>query len=126
VRLFQAFKEYYYEQRHLQLLSDLTPPSSMLESHRAYLSHIAGFFIVEEKVRQSTVNIIMHMEMRNLWATAVSSIKNAMDSGFLETDSTAAMLVIKDYVYLTATCLAMQQFDVSAVMVRMLAAVCGR
>ena len=115
----QAFKEYYYEQRHLQLMSDLTPPSSMLESHRPYLSHVAGFFIVEEKVKQSTVNIIMPTELRSLWATAVSSIKNTMDAGFLETDSTAAMLVIKDYVYLTASCLGTQQFDVSAIMVRL-------
>ena len=116
--MLQAFKEYYYEQRHLQLLADLTPPASMLESHRAFLSHIAGFFIVEEKVKQSTENIIMPAEMQSLWVTAVSSIKATMDAGFLETESTAAMLVIKDYVYLTAKCLATQQFDVSAIMVR--------
>jgi hypothetical protein len=112
----QSFKEYYYEQRHLQLLSNLTPPSSMLEAHRSYLAHIAGFFIIEEKVKQSTVNIIMAKELRGLWATAVASIKYAMDSGFTETDSTAAMLVIKDFVYLTASCLGSFQFDVSAIM----------
>lgn len=38
----QAFRDYYFEQRHLQLMSDLTPPGSMLENHRAYLTHIAG------------------------------------------------------------------------------------
>lgn len=114
----QAFKEYYYEQRQLQLLNDITPPASMLENHRAYLSHIAGFFIVEEKVKQSTDNIIVAAKMRTLWTSAVASIKNGMDNGFLETDSTAAMLVVKDYVFLTASCLATQQFDVSAIMVR--------
>lgn len=113
----QSFKEYYYEQRHLQLLANLAPPASMLEAHRAYLSHIAGFFIMEEKVKQSTENIIMPTELRGLWATAVASIKHAMDAGFTETDSTAAMLVIKDFVYLTSTCLATYQFDVSAIMV---------
>lgn len=38
----QSFRDYYFEQRHLQLMSDLTPPGSMLENHRAYLTHIAG------------------------------------------------------------------------------------
>lgn len=54
--------------------------------------------------------------LRGLWATAVASIKHAMDAGFTETDSTAAMLVIKDFMYLTAQCLASFQFDVSAIM----------
>lgn len=38
----QTFRDYYFEQRHLQLMSDLSPPGSMLENHRAYLTHIAG------------------------------------------------------------------------------------
>lgn len=54
----QTFREYYFEQRHLQLSSDLTPPASMLESHRQYLMHITGFFIIEDKVLQSTRGLL--------------------------------------------------------------------
>lgn len=54
----QMFREYYFEQRHLQLMSDLTPPASMLESHRQYLMHITGFFIIEDKVLQSTRGLL--------------------------------------------------------------------
>jgi exocyst complex component 6 len=114
----QAFCDYYFEQRHLQLLSDLSPPSSMLEHHRTYLSHIAGFFILERKVLQSTDGLLSDGRISALWDAAVSSIKHCLDSGFAESDSTAAMLVLKDYVFLTATCLSRHLFDSGPLLVR--------
>jgi hypothetical protein len=127
----QLFRDYYFEQRHLQLMSDLTPPVSMLEHHRAFLTHIAGFFIVEEKIMQSTAGLMSPDRMATLWAAAVSAVRTCMDSGFMETDNTASMLVMKDYIFLTVSALSQHRFDTSAITVRPAACMpcmhtCGR
>jgi hypothetical protein len=78
----------------------------------------AGFFIVEEKIMQSTQQLVSPERMSTLWAAAVSSIRACMDGGFMETDNTASMLVMKDYVFLTVSALSKHRFDCSPITVR--------
>eukprot|EP00892_Ulva_mutabilis_P001277 jgi/Ulvmu1/1114/UM106_0031.1 len=111
-----TFREYYFEQRHLQLSSDLTPPASMLESHRQYLMHITGFFIIEDKVLQSTRGLLTDARLNTLWVAAVAAMKTCIDAGFSETDNTAAQLVLKDYTFLTASALARHRYDTAPIL----------
>lgn len=67
---------------------------------------------------QSTHTLVSAERMATLWAAAVSSIRTCMDAGFMETDNTAAMLVMKDYVFLTVSALSKHRFDCSPLTVR--------
>lgn len=67
---------------------------------------------------QSTINLVSPERMATLWAAAVSSVRTCMDAGFMETDNTAAMLVMKDYVFLTVSALSKHRFDCSPITVR--------
>lgn len=67
---------------------------------------------------QSTHHLVTSERMATLWAAAVSSVRTCMDAGFMETDNTAAMLVMKDYIFLTVSALSKHRFDCSPITVR--------
>jgi hypothetical protein len=67
---------------------------------------------------QSTQNLVSPERMATLWAAAVSSVRTCMDTGFMETDNTATMLVMKDYVFLSVSALSKHRFDCSPITVR--------
>lgn len=60
----------------------------------------------------------MQARLNTLWAAAVAAMKTCIDAGFSETDNTAALLVLKDYTYLTACALARHRFDTAPILVR--------
>lgn len=73
---------------------------------------------------QSTQDLVSPERMATLWASAVSSMRTCMDGGFMETDNTAAMLVMKDYVFLTVSALSKHRFDCSPITVRAIFSMC--
>ncbi|CAM8922526.1 unnamed protein product [Rhodiola kirilowii] len=72
----QKFKQYYFENRRLQLTSDFQVSSMtpFLESHQTFFSQIAGFFIVEDRVLRTGGGLITKFEVENLWETAVNYV----------------------------------------------------
>lgn len=60
---------------------------------------------------------VVQARLNTLWVAAVAAMKSCIDSGFSETDNTAALLVLKDYTYLTASALARHRFDTAPILV---------
>lgn len=96
------FKQYYFENRKLQLTSDFQVSSMtpFLESHQTFFAQIAGFFIVEDRVLRTGGGLISKWEVENLWETAVSKMCSVLEDQFSRMQTANHMLLIKDYVSL--------------------------
>ncbi|KAL3531488.1 hypothetical protein ACH5RR_010810 [Cinchona calisaya] len=96
------FRQYYFENRKLQLTSDFQVSSMtpFLESHQTFFSQIAGFFIVEDRVLRTGGGLISKMEVENLWDTAVSKMCSVLEDQFSRMQTANHLLLIKDYVSL--------------------------
>lgn len=96
------FRQYYFENRKLQLTSDFQVSSMtpFLESHQTFFAQIAGFFIVEERVFRTGGGLISKMEVENLWDTAVSKMCSVLEDQFSRMQTANHLLLIKDYVSL--------------------------
>ncbi|XP_023514712.1 exocyst complex component SEC15B-like isoform X3 [Cucurbita pepo subsp. pepo] len=79
------FKQYYFENRKLQLTSDF---------------QIAGFFIVEDRIFRTSGGLISKMEVENLWETAMSKMCSVLEDQFSRMQTANHLLLIKDYVSL--------------------------
>ncbi|XP_057508852.1 exocyst complex component SEC15B-like [Actinidia eriantha] len=96
------FKQYYFENRKLQLTSDFQVSSMtpFLESHQTFFAQIAGFFIVEDRILRTGGRLISKMEVENLWDTAVSKMCSVLEDQFSRMQTANHLLLIKDYVSL--------------------------
>lgn len=96
------FKQYYFENRKLQLTSDFQVSSMtpFLESHQTFFAQIAGFFIVEDRVLRTGGGLISKLEVENLWETAVSKMCSVLEDQFSRMQTANHLLLIKDYVSL--------------------------
>ncbi|KAL3649126.1 Exocyst complex component S15B [Castilleja foliolosa] len=96
------FKQYYFENRKLQLTSDFQVSSMtpFLESHQTFFAQIAGFFIVEDRVLRTGGGLISKIEVENLWDTAVSKMCSVLEDQFSRMQTANHLLLIKDYVSL--------------------------
>ncbi|KAE8692036.1 Exocyst complex component SEC15B [Hibiscus syriacus] len=96
------FKQYYFENRKLQLTSDFQVSSMtpFLESHQTFFAQIAGFFIIEDRVLRTGGGLISKMEVENLWETAVSKMCAVLEDQFSRMQNANHLLLIKDYVSL--------------------------
>ncbi|KAK8711509.1 hypothetical protein V6N13_146791 [Hibiscus sabdariffa] len=96
------FKQYYFENRKLQLTSDFQVSSMtpFLESHQTFFAQIAGFFIVEDRILRTGGGLISKMEVENLWETAVSKMCAVLEDQFSRMQTANHLLLIKDYVSL--------------------------
>lgn len=96
------FRQYYFENRKLQLTSDFQVSSMtpFLESHQTFFAQIAGFFIVEDRVLRTGGGLISKMEVENLWDTAVSKMCSVLEDQFSRMQTANHLLLIKDYVSL--------------------------
>lgn len=96
------FKQYYFENRKLQLTSDFQVSSMtpFLESHQTFFAQIAGFFIVEDRIMRTGGGLISKMEVENLWETAVSKMCSVLEDQFSRMQTANHLLLIKDYVSL--------------------------
>lgn len=96
------FKQYYFENRKLQLTSDFQVSSMtpFLESHQTFFAQIAGFFIVEDRILRTGGGLISKIEVENLWETAVSKMCSVLEDQFSRMQTANHLLLIKDYVSL--------------------------
>lgn len=96
------FKQYYFENRKLQLTSDFQVSSMtpFLESHQTFFAQIAGFFIVEDRIFRTSGGLISKMEVENLWETAMSKMCSVLEDQFSRMQTANHLLLIKDYVSL--------------------------
>ena len=112
------FKQYYFENRKLQLTSDFQVSSMtpFLESHQTFFAQIAGFFIVEDRVLRTGGGLISKMEVENLWETAVSKMCSVLEDQFSRMQTANHLLLIKDYVSLLGVTLRGYGYPVDALL----------
>ncbi|KAF5731444.1 hypothetical protein HS088_TW18G00121 [Tripterygium wilfordii] len=112
------FKQYYFENRKLQLTSDFQVSSMtpFLESHQTFFAQIAGFFIVEDRVLRTGGGLINKMEVENLWDTAVSKMCSVLEDQFSRMQTANHLLLIKDYVSLLGVTLRKYGYPVDALL----------
>ncbi|XVF22183.1 hypothetical protein REPUB_Repub12eG0151800 [Reevesia pubescens] len=112
------FKQYYFENRKLQLTSDFQVSSMtpFLESHQTFFAQIAGFFIVEDRVLRTGGGLISKIEVENLWETAVSKMCSVLEDQFSRMQTANHLLLIKDYVSLLGVTLRRYGYPVDALL----------
>uniref|UniRef100_A0A2N9EHA2 Exocyst complex component n=1 Tax=Fagus sylvatica TaxID=28930 RepID=A0A2N9EHA2_FAGSY len=112
------FKQYYFENRKLQLTSDFQVSSMtpFLESHQTFFAQIAGFFIVEDRVLRTSGDLISKMEVENLWETAMSKMCGVLEDQFSRMQTANHLLLIKDYVSLLGVTLRRYGYPVDALL----------
>lgn len=112
------FKQYYFENRKLQLTSDFQVSSMtpFLESHQTFFAQIAGFFIVEDRVLRTGGGLISKMDVENLWETAVSKMCSVLEDQFSRMQTANHLLLIKDYVSLLGVTLRRYGYPVDALL----------
>lgn len=112
------FKQYYFENRKLQLTSDFQVSSMtpFLESHQTFFAQIAGFFIVEDRVLRTGGWLISRIEVENLWETAVSKMCSVLEDQFSRMQTANHLLLIKDYVSLLGVTLRRYGYPVDALL----------
>lgn len=112
------FKQYYFENRKLQLTSDFQVSSMtpFLESHQTFFAQIAGFFIVEDRILRTGGGLISKLEVENLWETAVSKMCSVLEDQFSRMQTANHLLLIKDYVSLLGVTLRRYGYPVDALL----------
>ncbi|OVA02625.1 Exocyst complex subunit Sec15-like [Macleaya cordata] len=112
------FKQYYFENRKLQLTSDFQVSSMtpFLESHQTFFAQIAGFFIVEDRVLRTGGDLISKIEVENLWETAVSKMCSVLEDQFSRMQTANHLLLIKDYVSLLGVTLRRYGYPIDALL----------
>lgn len=112
------FKQYYFENRKLQLTSDFQVSSMtpFLESHQTFFAQIAGFFIVEDRVLRTGGGLISKIEVENLWDTAVSKMCSVLEDQFSRMQTANHLLLIKDYVSLLGVTLRRYGYPIDALL----------
>ncbi|KAL3517423.1 hypothetical protein ACH5RR_020012 [Cinchona calisaya] len=112
------FRQYYFENRKLQLTSDFQVSSMthFLESHQTFFAQIAGFFIVEDRVLRTGGGLISKMEVENLWDTAVSKMCSVLEDQFSRMQTANHLLLIKDYVSLLGVTLRRYGYPIDALL----------
>ncbi|GER43713.1 exocyst complex component sec15B [Striga asiatica] len=112
------FKQYYFENRKLQLTSDFQVSSMtpFLESHQTFFAQIAGFFIVEDRVLRTGGGLISRLEVENLWDTAVSKMCSVLEDQFSRMQTANHLLLIKDYVSLLGVTLRRFGYPIDALL----------
>ncbi|XP_060178640.1 exocyst complex component SEC15B [Lycium barbarum] len=114
----ERFKQYYFENRKLQLASDFQVSSMtpFLESHQTFFAQIAGFFIVEDRVLRTGGGLVSKMEVENLWDTAMSKMCSVLEDQFSRMQTANHLLLIKDYVSLLGVTLRRYGYPVEALL----------
>ncbi|KAK1405747.1 Exocyst complex component [Heracleum sosnowskyi] len=114
----ERFRDYYYKNRVLQLSSDLQISSvqPFLESHQPFLSTIAGYFIVEDRVLRTAGGLLLPNHVETMWETATSKVTAVMDQQFARMDIASHLLMVKDYVTLLSATLRQYGYEVGALL----------
>lgn len=112
------FRQYYFENRKLQLTSDFQVSSMtpFLESHQTFFAQIAGFFIVEDRVLRTGGGLTTKMEVENLWDAAVIKMCSVLEDQFSRMQTANHLLLIKDYVSLLGVTLRRFGYPIDALL----------
>ncbi|KAL3841141.1 hypothetical protein ACJIZ3_025732 [Penstemon smallii] len=112
------FRDYYYKNRFLQLSSDLQISSvqPFLESHQTFLAHIAGYFIVEDRVLRTARGLLSPTELETMWETAVAKVTAVLEEQFSHMDTASHLLLVKDYVTLFGATLRQYGYEVATIL----------
>ncbi|GJN20610.1 hypothetical protein PR202_gb08008 [Eleusine coracana subsp. coracana] len=98
----EKFREYYYNNRLMQLNSDMQISTSQpfVESYQPFLAQVAGFFIVEDRVLRTADGILSESQVESMWETANSKITVILEEQFSQMNAANHHLLVKDYVSL--------------------------
>uniref|UniRef100_A0A0D6QTR7 Exocyst complex component n=1 Tax=Araucaria cunninghamii TaxID=56994 RepID=A0A0D6QTR7_ARACU len=98
----EQFKEHYYKNRKLQLISDfqISSMQAFLECHQIFFAQIAGFFIVEDRVLRTGGGLISKPQVEDIWDMAVNKMCSVLEDQFSRMLTANHLLLIKDYVSL--------------------------
>ncbi|KAI4386587.1 hypothetical protein MLD38_004508 [Melastoma candidum] len=111
----EQFHDYYYDNRRLQLSSDLQLSSAQpfVESYQSFLAQIAGHFIVEDRVLRSSGGLSGTEQVETMWETAVAKMTSVLEEQFRHMDSATHLLLVKDYVTLFGAALRQYGYEVA-------------
>ncbi|PIN19648.1 Exocyst complex, subunit SEC15 [Handroanthus impetiginosus] len=114
----EQFRDYYYKNRSLQLKSDLQISSAhpFLESHQTFLAHIAGYFIVEDRVLRTAGGLLAAIELETMWEIAVAKVTAILEEQFSHMDAASHLLLVKDYVTLFGATLRQYGYEVAPIL----------
>ncbi|XWS23377.1 hypothetical protein CRYUN_Cryun28dG0008300 [Craigia yunnanensis] len=114
----EQFREYYYKNRLLQLISDLQISSSQpfVESYQTYLAQIAGYFIVEDRVLRTSGGLLSADQAETMWETTVAKVLSVLEEQFSHMDSATHLLFVKDYITLLGATLRQYGYEVGLVL----------
>lgn len=114
----EQFRDYYYNNRLLQLNSDLqiSYAQPFVESYQTFLAQIAGYFIVEDRVLRTTGDLLSADQVETIWETAVAKITSLLGDQFSNMDSATHLLLVKDYVTLLAATLRQYGYEVGPIL----------
>ncbi|KAL6642918.1 hypothetical protein ACP70R_021099 [Stipagrostis hirtigluma subsp. patula] len=98
----EKFREYYYNNRLMQLNLDMQVSTSQpfVESHQPFLAQVAGFFIVEDRVLRTADGLLSESQVETMWETAVSKVTSILEEQFSRMDAANHLLLVKGYVTL--------------------------
>lgn len=110
------FQEYYRENRRLQSHLVLQPVKEhTLEGSEPYFHQIAGFFIVESTVLETTP-LVPRGVVEGLWDYAVAKIKAVLQEQFAYCSSPEVLSQVKAFVFNFAATLHSYSYDVSSLL----------
>ncbi|KAJ1295604.1 hypothetical protein BS78_01G235600 [Paspalum vaginatum] len=98
----ERFREYYYNNRLMQLNLDLQISASQpfVESYQSFLAQVVGFFIVEDRVLRTADGLLSESQVDTMWETAISKVTLILEEQFLHINAANHLLLVKGYVSL--------------------------
>lgn len=79
--------------------------------YQSYVSHLVGFFLVEESVARLTGGLVPPAP---LWDAALTAVEATLGAAFEAMREPEVMVTVKDHVSLACTCLAAAGYPVGA------------
>lgn len=114
LRISEKFRQYYYNNRVLQLKTDLEVSSTQpfVEYYQTFFAQIAGYFMMEDRVLRTANGLLVADQVEKMWGIAIEKITSLLDEQFSHMDSAAHILLVKDHVSLLAFTLRQYKYDV--------------
>ncbi|KAL6883442.1 hypothetical protein ACP4OV_010856 [Aristida adscensionis] len=98
----EKFREYYYNNRLMQLNLDMQVSTSQpfIESHQPFLAQVVGFFIVEDRVLRTADGLLSESQVETMWETAILKVTSILEEQFSHMNVANHLLLVKGYVTL--------------------------
>ncbi|CAN6293584.1 unnamed protein product [Urochloa humidicola] len=98
----EKFREYYFNNRLMQLNLDLQISTSQpfLEFHQPFLAQMAGFFIIEDRILRTADGLLSESQVETMWETAISKVTSILEQQFSLMDTANHLINVKGYISL--------------------------